>query len=341
MRAGEPVYAQKIIVGVRDEHFDEAVTILRDRVGPVLRESGFTKVIALARSAELSKLDPESAHARDSSALRRLLRDAPAGEPGYAKSIRAMHGIIASGGPGGVAEAYALHHKKRRYPTEYEALRREHLAEENQLRVAGRWLDLYAVYASEADMKADTLDTRNRKKNVPYSAEFVVGQLEHLLFLKPCGIACTVIERASRERPGPARAPAYAARTPLYFLFRDSDLREQRTRPQIPDLGEMRGFEGAFVLQSRGEGFDGALGWVPDGMVPPEMPGRADREDRPDSEEAARRYRDGARHELVSLWETEEDARVGGEWMAMSLRRTFTVPHRGPHVEHLEVCAAL
>ncbi len=204
MRAGEPVYAQKIMLGVREEHFGGAAAILRNWVGPVLRESGFTKVIALARPAELSKLDPDSAHVRGSPALGRLLEDAPAGEPGYAKSVRAMHGIIASGGPSGMVEAYALHHKKRRYPTEYEALRREHLAEENQLRIAGRWLDLYAVYASEADMKADTLDTRNTKKNVPYSAEFVVGQLEHLLFIKPRGIACTVIESASRERPGPS-----------------------------------------------------------------------------------------------------------------------------------------
>lgn len=145
MRAGEPVYALKIILGVRDEHFGEAVTILRDRVGPVLRKSGLTEVIVLARSAELSRLYPQSAHVMDSPALARLLGDVPAAEPGYAKSIRAMHGIIASGGPGGMVEAYALHHKKRRYPTEYEALRREHLAEENRIRVAGRRLDLYAV----------------------------------------------------------------------------------------------------------------------------------------------------------------------------------------------------
>lgn len=341
MRAGEPVYALKMILGVREEHFGEAAAILRDRIGPVLRESGLTQVIALARPAELSKLDPESAHVRYSPTLRRLLQDAPAGEPGYAKTLRAMHGIVASGGPSGMVEAYALHHKRRRYPDAYEALRWEHLAEENQLRAAGRWLDLYAVYASEADMKADTLDTSNRKKNVPYSAELVVGQLEHLLFLKPRGIACTVIERAPRERPGPAKAPAWASRTALYFLFRDSDAREQRTRPLIPDLGVMRGFEGAFVLESRAEGFDGALGWAPNGIGPPEAPDRTDREEPPDAEEAERRYRAGARHELVSLWETEEDARLGGEWIAMSLRRTFTVPHGGPYVAHAEVCAAL
>ena len=340
MRAGEPVYALKMILGVRDEDFGEVAAILRDRIGPVLRESGLTQVIALARPAELSKLDPESAHVRDSPALRRLLQDAPAGEPGYAKTLRAMHGIIASGGPSGLAEAYALHHKRRRHPAEHEALRREHLAEESQLRVAGRRLDLYAVYASEADMKADTLDTRNGKKNVPYSAELVVGRLGHLLFVRPRGIACTVIERAPRVRPGPARAPAWAARTALYFLFGDPDLREQRIRPLIPDLGVMRGFEGAFVLESRREGFDGALGWTPEGIEPPEMPGRASRQDHPDTE-AKRRYRAGARHELVSLWETEQDARLGGEWIAMSLRTTFTVPHGGPHVEHAEVCVAL
>jgi len=97
VRAGEPVYALKMILGVREEHFVEAAAILRDRVGPVLRESGFTKVIALARPAELSKLDPESAHVGDSPALGRLLADAPAGGPGYARDVRAMHGIIASG----------------------------------------------------------------------------------------------------------------------------------------------------------------------------------------------------------------------------------------------------
>lgn len=340
VRAGEPVYALKMILGLREEHFGEAAAILRGRVGPVLRESGFTRIIALARPAELGKLDPESAHVGDSPALGRLLRRAPAGEAGYAKSVRVMHGIIASGGPSGMVEAYALHHKRRRHPAEYEALRREHLAGENQLRAAGRRLDLYAVYASETDMKADTLDTRNTKKNVPYSAELVVGHLQHLLFVRPRGIACTVIERASRERPGPAKAPAWASRTALYFLSRDPDLREQRTRPLIPDLGVMRGFEGAFVLESRREGFDGALGWTPEGIEPPEMPGRASRQDHPDNE-AKRRYRAGARHELVSLWETEEDARLGGEWIAMSLRRTFSVPHGGPHVEHAEVCVAL
>ena len=338
MRAGEPVYAQKVMLGVREEYIGEAAAILRDWVGPVLRESGFTKVIALARPAELSKLDPQSAHVRGSPALGRLLEDAPAGEPGYAKSVRAMHGIMASGGPSGLAEAYALHHKRRRHPAEHEALRREHLAEENQIQAAGRWLDIYAVYASEADMKADTLDTHSRKKNVPYSAEFAVGQLEHFLFVRPRGIACTVVERAPRERPGPARAPAWAARTVLYFLFRDSEAREQRTRPLVPDLGVMRGFEGALVLEGRGEGFDGALGWAPNGIEPP---GGTDREGHPDSKEAERRYRAGARHELVSLWETEEDARLGGEWVAMSLRRTFNVPHGGPYVEHAEVCAAL
>jgi len=341
VRAGEPVYALKIMLGVRNEHLGEAAAILRGRVGPVLRESGFARVIALARPAELSKLDPESAHVRDSPALGHLLEDTRAGGPRYAKDVRAMHGIMASGGPSCMVEAYALHHKRRRYPDAYEALRREHLAEENQLRVAGRWLDLYAVYVSEADMKADTLGTSNRKKNVPYSAEFAVGRLGHLLFLKPRGIACTVIERAPRERLGPARAPVWAARTALYFLFRDPDLREQRTRPLIPDLGVMRGFEGAFALESRGKGFDGALGWGPGGIGPPETPDRTDPEGHPDAEEAERRYRAGARHELVSLWETEKDARLGGEWIAMSLRRTFNVPHGGPYVEYAKVCAAL
>jgi hypothetical protein len=341
VRVGEPVYALKIIVGIREEHFGEAATILRDQVGPVLRASGLAEVIALARPAELNKLDPESAHVRDSPALRRLLEDVPAGQPRYANDLRAMHGIIANGGPYNMAAAYALHHKRRRHPNEYEALRREHFAEENQLRVAGRWLDLYAVYASEADMKADTLDTHNRKKNVPYSAEFTVGKLKHLLFLKPCGVGCTVVERASREPPGSAEAPAYAARTPLSFLFRDSEGAEGHTRSLIPDLGVMRGFEGAFVLESRREGFDGALGWVPDGIGPPQASGSAQREGHPDSEERERRYRESARQELVSLWETEEDARLGGEWMAMSLRGTFTLPHRGPYIEHAEVCVAL
>ena len=341
VRAGEPGYALKIILEVREEHFGEAARTLRDQVAPVLRESGLAEVFALARPAGLSKLDPESAHIRDSPVLGRLLRDVQFRGPGHAKSLRAMHRIVASGGPSGVVEAYALHHKKRRYPDAYEALRREHFAEENQLRAAGRRLDLYAVYASEADMKADTLDTRNRKKNVPYSAEFVVGRLRHLLFVRPRGIACTVIERAPRERPGPAKAPAWAACTPLFFLFRDPDAREQRARPLIPDLGVMRGFGGALVLESRREGFDGALGWTPDGMGSPEAPGGADREGHPDAEERERLYRAGARHELVSLWETEEDARLGGEWMAMSLRRTFTVPHGGPYVEHAKVCAAL
>ncbi len=341
MRVGEPVYALKFTVGIREEHFGEATTIVRGRVGPVLRESGFTEVIALARSAELSKLDPESAHVRDSPVLRRLLRDAPTRQPAYAKNLQAMHSIIANGGPGSLTAAYAIHHKKRKYPNEYEALRREHLAEENQLRVAGRWLDLYAVYASEADMKADTLDTHNRKKNVPYSAEFVVDKLKLLLFLKPCGIGCAMIERAPRERPGPAKAPAYAARIPLCFLLRDSEVGERHTEPLIPDLGVMRGFEGAFVLESRGEGFLGGLGWVPRGMRPPESLGRAQREGHPDFEGRERRYRENARHELVSLWETEGDARLGGERMAMSLRETFTLPHGGPYVEHAEVCVTL
>ena len=340
MRAGEPVYALKTIVGVRDEDFGQAARILRDQVGSVLGESGFARVVTLARPAELGRLDPESAHVRDSPALGRLLRRTPAGEPGYTRDLRAMHGIIASGGPSGVAEAYALHHKRRRHPAEYEALRREHLAAENQLRAAGRRLDLYAVYASEADMKADTLDARNRKKNVPYSAELVVSQLGHLLFVRPRGIACTVIERTPRDRPGPVRAPAWAARAALYLLFRDPDVRERRARPMIPDLGAVRGFEGAFVLESRREGFDGALGWAPDGVGTPEAPGGAGRQGHANPEEE-RRYRAGARHELVSLWETEEDARLGGEWMAMSLRRTFTVPHGGPHVELTEICAAL
>ena len=64
VRAGEPVYALKIILEVREEHFGEAAAILRGRVGPVLRQTGFTRVIALARPSDLSKLDLESAHVR-------------------------------------------------------------------------------------------------------------------------------------------------------------------------------------------------------------------------------------------------------------------------------------
>jgi hypothetical protein len=250
-----------------------------------------------------------------------------------------------------VVEAYALHHKKRKHPDAYEALRREHLDEENQLRVAGRWLDLYAVYASEAGMKADTLDTHNRTKNVPYSAEFVASELRHLLFLRPCGIGCTVVERVPLERAGsaetPGYVPAYAARTPLYLRSTNSQGGKERTRSLIPDLSVMRGFQGAFVLEGRGEGFDGALGWVPSGIGPPEAPRRAPREGHLDSEEMKRRYLYAtARHELVSLWETEEDVRLGGEWVATSLRRMLgpisPQRHHAPYlVDHAEVCAAL
>jgi hypothetical protein len=107
----------------------------------------------------------------------------------------------------------------------------------------------------------------------------------------------------------------------------------------------MRGFAGAFVLQSRRTGFLGALGWVPDGMRPPREPGQAQDRGHLGSEEKRQRHRYAtARHELVSLWETKEDARLGGERMTMSFRRALgPILNRcgqSPYVELAEVRVA-
>lgn len=304
MRVGEPVHAVKFMVKVRQEHMEEAVGILQNSVAPALKKSGFREVLVITRHRQLEKLDPEGPGVVGSPTLARLLENAPSDAPGYARDLRALHqGLVR--GVNSFAHAMAQHHKKKRRPEEYEALRRELYAEENRLRVAGYQLDCYALYKSEADLKADTLNLEGKKMFVPDSARFLAEQLEGLLFLRLEGFHQTVVQRAL-PGPPPVGEGLHVAQALAPVLLRC-----------VRELTSWPGFAGCVVLRCRPQGFSGNFGWSPSGL-------RQHRGDEPDPDHGGLRelptdlHQVSSPYELVMLWLTETDALAGVERLAGS-----------------------
>lgn len=275
MRVGEPEYAIKFMAKIPERDLDEAASILRESVAPAMRSSGFSELIVVARRREFARLDPEAPGIASSNILGRLAAEAPPHESvlGYAR--RKLPARLGKDVPTGYAHAMVLHNKKKRNPALYEKLRRERLAEQERLegillagenwqQVAGVQLDCYAIYGSEADLKADTLDLENRKVNVPYSARLLSREFDHLLLAKLTGIYHTVVHRALREPSG----GMFAMQTRLAVdSARVAETTERITSLLMPAPDARAGSAGALVLESRREGFSAGSPWSPTSLA--------------------------------------------------------------------------
>ncbi len=316
MRVGEPVHAIKFMIKVREEHVEEAVGVLRDSVMPVFGRSEVDEVLVVARRRKFDKLDPEGPGVVDSPVLKRLLESTPSDDPLYVSDLRSLHRDLA-GGIHSPTHALSHHHKKKRRPAEYEALRRELYSEENRLRGAGYQLDCYALYGSEEDLNADTLDSRGKKKMlVPHSARFLTEQLDGLLFLCLEGFHQTVV---GREFPEPPRAGRglHVAQALVPVLLHGVGDAGARIRSLLSGVASQPGFAGSLVLRSRLDGFSGNLGWSPHGL-------RQHRGDEPEPDGWGDRRPTNlceisVPYELVTLWSSGTDARAGGEYLAGSV----------------------
>ncbi len=315
MKSEDPEHAVKFMMKVREEHLDEAKDVLRDSVVPSLREMGLGELLVLARRRQLEKLDPEGPGVVDSPILKRLLENAPPDEPGYANDLRSLHRDLV-GGISGYAHAMVHKFREEKWSEEYEALRWELRSEENRMRVAGCQLDCYASYEGEAELKADTIDNRNRTMNTPHSAQVFARELKHLLFLKLEGIQHTVVHRALSEVP--ADAGLHAAQTLVPVLLSRTEEAEMRLRHLLQGgLASRPGFAGSLALRSRSKGFTGAFGWVPRGL----WQHRGDQSS-PDDGGAAERLdlrETSVPYELVTLWRTGVEARAAVEWLVQAV----------------------
>ncbi len=311
MRVGEPVHAVKFMVRVREEHTEGALGVLQDSVAPVLRGSGFREVLVVARRRQIERLNLEGPGVVDSPVLKRLLRSAPPDDPRYVDDLRSLHRDLAVGVNSAV-HAMSHHNKKERRPTEYEALRRELYAEENRLRVAGRQLDCYALYGSEADLKADVLDLKGKEMLVPHSARFLSDALDGLLFLRFEGFYQTVLQEAL-PGPPPVGEGLHVTQSLMNALPRGENPGE-RIRCLVDGLASQRGFAGFLALRSRSAGFSRGLGWRPSGL-------RQHRGDEPDPEEGGARrplvpHQASSAYELLTLWLKETDSRAAARFIA-------------------------
>ncbi|MDP9437657.1 MAG: hypothetical protein M3P49_02775 [Actinomycetota bacterium] len=328
MRVGEPVHAIKLMMKVGEEHLQEALSALRVSVAPVLKGSGFREVLVLARRQKLERIDPEGAGIVDSSVLRDLVRNARPHEAGREQILRKLRSRPGGHRPGGVGHAYMLRNKAKNDPAAYGRIREDRLAEDrrlgekllderNMVRVAGRQLDCYALYGSEADMKADTMDLENRRMSVPHSAGFLAGELDGLLFLGMVGIFHTVVDRLFVEEVSRNhRGPLLVAQTRMAVLPEHLGEAEWRLRASLlPRLASPVGAVGAIALRSRREGFSGALGWSPQSLS--EHGGGAP----PDA--ALQPRWAPIPHEIVTFWRTEPDLFEGVEWLAEHVPETL------------------
>jgi hypothetical protein len=322
MRVGEPVHAIKFVMKVGEEHLQEAISTLRTSVAPVLKESGFREVLVLARSRELEKIDPEGPGITDSTVLRDLIRNARPHEAGWEQILQKLRSRPGGHRPSGVGNAYQLRNMAKNNPAAYGRLHENRLAEDrrlgekllderNTLRVAGRQLDCYALYGSEADMKDDTLDLENRRMSVPHSANLLAGELEGVLFLGMTGIFHTIVHRLSLEEVSRNQrsAPLLVAQTriavlPEYLVEAESRLRASL----LPRLASPIGAIGALALKSRREGFSGGRGWSPQSL--------SEHGGEPPPDIALQPRWAPIPHEIVTFWRTESDLLAGVEWLA-------------------------
>ncbi|MDP9477984.1 MAG: hypothetical protein M3R38_20265 [Actinomycetota bacterium] len=308
MRVGESVHAIKFMVKVKEEHVEEAVGVLRDSGMPVFGRSEVDEVLVVARRRQFDKLDPEGPEVVDSPVFKRLLESTPPDDPHYVSDLRSLHRDLA-GGVHSPTHAMSHHFKKLKRPAEYEALSREP-------KVAGYQLDCYALYKSEEDLKADTLDSRGKKMLVPHSARLLTERLDGLLFLRLEGFHQTVV---GWEIPEPPRAGRglHAAQVLVPVLLHGVGDAGARIRSLLSGVASQPGFAGSLVLRSRPDGFSGSLGWSPHGL-------RQHRGDEPEPDGWGDKRPTNLReisvpYELVTLWSSGADAWVGVERLARSV----------------------
>ncbi len=222
-----------------------------------------------------------------------------------------------------------LRNTAKNHPAEYGRLREDRLAEDrrlgeklleeqNMLRAAGRQLDCYALYGSEADMKDDTLDLDNRRMSVPHSANFLARELEVLLFLGMTGIFRTVVHRLFLEEVvrNHRSSPLFVAQIRTAVLPEHLEEAESRLRASLlPRLASPVGAVGALARRSRREGFSGGLGWTP--QSPSEHGGG------PPPDIALPPLRAPIPHEIVTFRRTESDLLAGVEWLAERVPETL------------------
>ena len=317
MRVGEPAYVTKFMVKVREKDLGETLSVLRDSVAPEFRKSGFGEMLVVGRRRKLEKLDSEGPGIVDSPVLARLIGNAPSDNPKYAGDLHVLHRTLV-GGVSGYVHAMMYHHKKKRYPEEYEMLRREIYSEENHLRITGAQLDCYAFHESEADLRADTVGLDGRNLYPPHSARFLSRELDGLLVLGLQGIHYTVTagELPKGEKPGSKDLYAVQTLTPILFARHQAIVDYIRI---LADGSASRSvLAGAVFLKSRGSGFDRGLGWSPRGLTQHQGDETRFEDNNVSTTTGPRRYfRDSTvPHELVTLWRTWERREPGVGWLA-------------------------
>ncbi len=329
MRVGEPVHVVKFMVKVREEHLQEAISTLQNSVVPVLKDSGFREVLVLACRQEFEKIDPEGPGIADSSVLRDLVKNARPHEVGREQILQKLRSRPGGHRPGGVGHAYQLRNMAKTNPAAYGSLLEDRLAEDrslgekllderNLVRVAGRQLDCYALYGSEADMKDDTLDLENRRMIVPHSASFLAGELDGLLFLGMTGIFHTVVHRLFLEEVlrNHRGSPLFVAQTRMAVLPEHLGEAELRLGASLlPRLASPVGAIGALVLRSRREGFSGGLDWTPQSL--------SEHSGGPPPDTALQPRWAPIPHEIVTFWRTECDLLAGVGWLAEHVPETL------------------
>ncbi len=320
MRVGEPSYAIKLMAKIEEKALPEAASILRDSVAPAMRGAGFSELIVVARRREFEVIIPEAPAIAGSSTLSKLVAETPPHESVLGYVRRNLPRSLGKDVPGNYAHAMLMHHRKKKNPAAFERLRRERIAEQERLEelllkeenwstVAGFGIDCYAIYGSEADLKADTLDLQNNKMDVPHSGRRFGRELDHLLLAKTAGIQHTVVHRRLQDTSG----EMFAMQTQVTVeSTRTPEVAEGISGLLLPDARTSTGLVGSLVLGSRREGFSGGSAWTPDGLLehrgePCESPVRSRGSARRGSREAP------VTCEVITLWETEADLLAGAE----------------------------
>ncbi|MDP9477061.1 MAG: hypothetical protein M3R38_15480, partial [Actinomycetota bacterium] len=119
-------------------------------------------------------------------------------------------------------------------------------------------LDCYALYGSEEDLKADTLDPRGKKMLVPHSARFLTERLDGLLFLRLEGFHQTVVGREFPEPPTRVGKGLHAAQALVPVLLHGVGDAGVRIRSLLSGVASRPGFAGSLALRSRSNGFSGS-----------------------------------------------------------------------------------
>lgn len=345
MRVGEPEYVIKIMARVGENDLPEAASILRETVAPVMRGSGFSELIIVARSREFKTVDPNAPAIAGSRILSRLVAEAPPHESVLGYVRRRLPRMLGKDVPQSLGGGYRLNNMRKKNPAAFERLHQERVAEQEKLeelllagenwsRVTAFQLDCYAVYASEAELKADTLDLQNNEMSVPHSARLLAKELDHLLLMRLTGAHHTVVHRTLATPPAErSPGPMFAMQAQIALDGgRVTEAAEEISSLLMPGPEVSPGFAGALVLGSRREGFSAGSRWCPRTL--PEHRGE------PSGSDTANRRtepRDApVPYEVLTLWETEADLLGGAERISEPMEgSTGPFPERGEfHTEH-------